>query len=54
MRERQRVEILRYPLTRVHALITDRGAPPEVLAMLRDAGVQTIVVDPETRITEAA
>ena len=30
------------------------GAPPEALAMLRDAGVQTIVVDPEARATEAA
>jgi hypothetical protein len=48
MRERQRVEVLRCPLTRVHALITDRAAPPRALA------VQTIVVDPETSVTEAA
>ena len=30
------------------------GAPPEALAMLHDAGVQTIVVDSEARATEAA
>ena len=42
------------PLSRIHALITDHAAPPEALAMLRDAGVQTIVVDLETRATEAA
>jgi DeoR family ulaG and ulaABCDEF operon transcriptional repressor len=42
------------PLSRVHAVITDQAAPPEALAMLRDAGVQTIVVDLETRVTEAA
>jgi hypothetical protein len=54
MRERQRVEVLRCSLTRVHPLIIDRSAPPEALAVLRDAGVQTIVVDAETRITEAA
>jgi DeoR family transcriptional regulator, ulaG and ulaABCDEF operon transcriptional repressor len=42
------------PLSRVHAVITDPAAPPEALAMLRDAGVQTIVVDLETRVTEAA
>jgi hypothetical protein len=54
MRERQRVEVLRCPLTRVHALITDRAAPPGALAVLRGAAVQTIVVDPETSVTEAA
>jgi hypothetical protein len=54
MRERQRVEVLRCPLTRVHALITDRAAPPGALAVLRGVAVQTIVVDPETSVTEAA
>ena len=54
MRERQRVEVLRCPLTRIHALITDRGAPPHALTMLGEAGVQTPVVDHETRVTEAA
>ncbi len=34
------------PLTRVHRLITDTGAPEQGLAMLRDAGVETIVVEP--------
>ena len=42
------------PLSRVHALITDSAASPEALAMLADAGVQTIVVDRETPSTEAA
>src|SRR6202166_3612429 len=30
------------PLSRIHAVITDRATPPEALAMMRDAGVQTI------------
>ena len=42
------------PLARVHALITDSAAPPEALAMLKDAGVDTIVVDPEANSTVAA
>jgi DeoR/GlpR family transcriptional regulator of sugar metabolism len=42
------------PLPRIHALITDCAVPPEALAMLADAGVQTIVVDHETHATEAA
>jgi hypothetical protein len=31
-----------------------RAARSKALAMLRDAGVETIVVDPETHTTEAA
>jgi DeoR family ulaG and ulaABCDEF operon transcriptional repressor len=50
----QRGSLVVCPLTRIHALITDRAAPPEALAMLREAGVQTIIVDAETRVTEAA
>jgi DeoR family transcriptional regulator, ulaG and ulaABCDEF operon transcriptional repressor len=50
----QRGSLVVCPLARIHALITDRAAPPEALAMLRDAGVDTIVVDPEPRATEAA
>jgi DeoR family ulaG and ulaABCDEF operon transcriptional repressor len=42
------------PLSRVHALITDSHAPPEALAMLNEAGVRTIVVEPEAHSTEAA
>jgi DeoR family ulaG and ulaABCDEF operon transcriptional repressor len=42
------------PLTRIHTLITDRSTPPEPLAMLCNAGVQTIVVDLEATATEAA
>jgi DeoR family transcriptional regulator, ulaG and ulaABCDEF operon transcriptional repressor len=42
------------PLSRIHVLITDSAAPPEALAMLREAGVPTIVVDPEANATEAA
>jgi hypothetical protein len=68
MRERQRVEILRNLLTAqgflsiadlmaiigVSAGSAHRGAPPHALAMLREAGVRTLVVDHETRVTEAA
>jgi DeoR family transcriptional regulator, ulaG and ulaABCDEF operon transcriptional repressor len=50
----QRRSLVVCPLSRIDALITDRAAPPEALAMPRDAGVETIVVDPETRTTEAA
>ena len=35
------------PLSRAHTLITDTGAPEAALQMLRDAGVETIVVEPE-------
>jgi len=42
------------PLSRIHTLITDSGAPPEALAMLKDVGVTTVVVDPESSATEAA
>jgi DeoR family transcriptional regulator, ulaG and ulaABCDEF operon transcriptional repressor len=42
------------PLSRVHALITDSHAPPEARAMLNEAGVRTIVVEPEAHSTEAA
>jgi len=36
------------PLARINAFITDSGAPEQGLQMLRDAGVETIVVDPDT------
>ncbi len=42
------------PLARIHALITDSAAPPDALAMLGRAGVETIVVEPDSRATEAA
>jgi len=35
------------PLSRVHTLITDAGAPEPGLQMLKDAGVRTLVVEPE-------
>lgn len=50
----QRGSLVVCPLARIHALVTDRGAPPHALAMLREAGVETLVVDPETHVTEAA
>lgn len=50
----QRGSLVVCPLSRIHALITDQDAPPEALAMLRDAGVETIVVNAEPRATEAA
>jgi DeoR family ulaG and ulaABCDEF operon transcriptional repressor len=42
------------PLSRISTLITDSRAPPEALAMLAEAGVKTIVVEPEAHSTEAA
>ncbi|HZZ61167.1 MAG TPA: DeoR/GlpR family DNA-binding transcription regulator [Roseiarcus sp.] len=42
------------PLSRVDTLITDLAASPEALAMLQEAGVNTVVVDPEADTTEAA
>ena len=66
MRERQRVEILRNLLvaqgsladlmaaTGASAASARRDVPPHGLAILREAGVQTLVADPETRVTEAA
>ncbi|MGO9421630.1 DeoR/GlpR family DNA-binding transcription regulator [Roseiarcus sp.] len=42
------------PLARIQTLITDSAAPPDALAMLRDAGVETIVVEPDAQSTEAA
>jgi DeoR family ulaG and ulaABCDEF operon transcriptional repressor len=50
----QRGSLVVCPLARIHTLITDRRAPPEPLAMLREAGVETIVVDTEANATEAA
>jgi DeoR family ulaG and ulaABCDEF operon transcriptional repressor len=50
----QRGSLVVCPLSRIHALITEEAAPVEALAMLRDAGVETIVVHPEPRATEAA
>jgi DeoR family transcriptional regulator, ulaG and ulaABCDEF operon transcriptional repressor len=50
----QRGSLVVCPLSRIHALITDQAAPLEALAMLRDAGVETIVVNREPRATEAA
>ncbi|MGA8582629.1 MAG: DeoR/GlpR family DNA-binding transcription regulator [Roseiarcus sp.] len=50
----QRGSLVVCPLSRIHALITDPAAPVEALTMLRDAGVETIVVNPEPRATEAA
>jgi DeoR family ulaG and ulaABCDEF operon transcriptional repressor len=34
------------PLSRVHTLITDAGAPEHALQMLSDAGVKTVIVEP--------
>jgi DeoR family ulaG and ulaABCDEF operon transcriptional repressor len=42
------------PLPRIHTLITDSAAPPEALTMLSEAGVETVVVEPETHSSEAA
>jgi DeoR family ulaG and ulaABCDEF operon transcriptional repressor len=42
------------PLSRIHRVITDVSAPAAALAMLADAGVETIIVDPQAQATEAA
>ena len=42
------------PLPRIHTLITDSAAPPEALTMLSEAGVETVVVEPESHSSEAA
>ncbi|EKM98561.1 MULTISPECIES: DeoR/GlpR family DNA-binding transcription regulator [Acidocella] len=44
---RQRSSMIVAPLSRITTVITDRGATAEELDMLRAAGVETIVVDPE-------
>jgi DeoR family transcriptional regulator, ulaG and ulaABCDEF operon transcriptional repressor len=38
------------PLSRIDILITDRDAPPAAIDMLRECGVQTIVVDAEPAV----
>jgi DeoR family transcriptional regulator, ulaG and ulaABCDEF operon transcriptional repressor len=50
----QRGSLVVCPLSRIHALVTDQSAPPEALAMLREAGIETIVVNLDPRATEAA
>jgi DeoR family ulaG and ulaABCDEF operon transcriptional repressor len=41
---KQRGSMVVCPLSRVHTLITDAGAPPEALDSARDAGVHVITV----------
>ena len=38
------------PLSRIHTLITDRDAPPAAIEMLRESGVEIIMVDAEPAI----
>jgi DeoR family ulaG and ulaABCDEF operon transcriptional repressor len=42
------------PLSRIAILITDRAAPPAALEMLRESGVQTLLVDAEPVIAPRA
>jgi len=42
------------PLSRIDILITDRAAPPAALEMLRESGVQTLLVDAEPAIAPRA
>jgi DeoR family ulaG and ulaABCDEF operon transcriptional repressor len=42
------------PLSRIDILITDRDAPPAAIEMLRECGVQTIVVDAEPAVVRRA
>jgi DeoR family transcriptional regulator, ulaG and ulaABCDEF operon transcriptional repressor len=38
------------PLSRIHTLITDRDAPPSAIEMLRESGVEIVMVDAEPAI----
>jgi hypothetical protein len=42
------------PLARIATVITDSGAAPEELEMLRAAGIETVVVTAEEAPAEAA
>lgn len=44
---RQRSSMVVAPLSRIAAVITDSGAAPEELDMLRAAGIETVVVEPD-------
>ena len=51
---RQRSSMVVAPLSRIAAVITDGGAAPEELDMLRAAGIETVVVTAEEPAAEAA
>jgi DeoR family transcriptional regulator, ulaG and ulaABCDEF operon transcriptional repressor len=42
------------PLSQVHTLITDQGAPPQMLDLLKSRGINVIVVDAEENSASAA
>jgi DeoR family transcriptional regulator, ulaG and ulaABCDEF operon transcriptional repressor len=42
------------PLSRIHTLVTDSGAPSSALDMLRDNGVQVVVVEADDEANAAA
>jgi DeoR family transcriptional regulator, ulaG and ulaABCDEF operon transcriptional repressor len=42
------------PLSRIHTLVTDSGAPSSALDMLRDNGVQVVVVEADAEANAAA
>jgi DeoR family ulaG and ulaABCDEF operon transcriptional repressor len=42
------------PLSRIHTLITDRDAPPSAIEMLRESGVEIVMVDAEPAIARKA
>jgi len=44
---RQRSSMIVAPLARIATVITDSGVAPEELEMLRAAGIETVVVEPE-------
>lgn len=44
---RQRSSMVVAPLSRIAAVITDSGAAPEELDVLRAAGIETVVVEPD-------
>jgi DeoR family ulaG and ulaABCDEF operon transcriptional repressor len=49
---RQRSSMVVAPLSRITTVVTDSGAAPEELEMLRAAGIDTVVVTAEEPATE--
>jgi DeoR family ulaG and ulaABCDEF operon transcriptional repressor len=51
---RQRSSMVVAPLSRIATVVTDSGAAPEELEMLRAAGIETVVVAADEAPIEAA
>jgi DeoR family ulaG and ulaABCDEF operon transcriptional repressor len=51
---RQRSSMVVAPLSRITTVVTDSGAAPEELEMLRAAGIETVVVTADEPAAESA